>query len=333
MSFASPSWLALLVLVPLALLGYRWLLRRRAVRRSELAKQGMVLTAGSNAKTWRRHLPVALFIPALACLALAAARPQAAVGLPRREGTVILAFDVSTSMRADDLKPNRMQAAKEAAKIFVAQQPNSIKIGIVAFSDGGLVTQQPTTDQQAVLGAIDRLSPQGATSLGQGIFASLNAIATERGDPIKLSDEQLSGQAESVDIGFFGSASIVMLSDGENTGEPDPQVMAQLASTAGVKITTIGIGSPEGTVLEVDGFSVATALDATALQQIAEITDGTYLAAEDAAALKDVYGSLKLELRTVKEQRELTGVAAGAAAILLALGGAFSMWWFGRVIP
>lgn len=329
MSFVWPQALVLLALVPAALVGYRALLQRRDRRVAELAAQGFVATSASARRRRLRHVPFGFFLAALALLLVAMARPQASVSIPKRQGTVILAFDVSSSMVATDLAPTRLKAAQDAAKAFVDEQPDSIRFGVVAFSDGGLVTQQTTDVRADVLAAIDRLTPQGGTSLGKGIFTSLGAIA---GKPIVLDDAAVEGDFDNVDIGYFGSAAIVLLSDGENTAEPDPVAVAELASVAGVNIHTIGIGSPQGTVVEIDGFNVATALDEETLARIAEVTDGTYSAAADPEALKDVYGSIDLQLEREADETEVTGLVAGVSALLLVVGATLSLVWFGRLV-
>jgi Ca-activated chloride channel family protein len=263
-------------------------------------------------------------------LGLAFGRPELSVGLPHMEGTVILAFDVSNSMRAEDLEPTRIDAAKSAARAFVERQPDSVEIGVVAFSDGGLVTQPPTTAKADVLAAIDRLSPLGATSLGQGLFTAINAIA---GDPIAVDPAALStSDLESLDIGYYGHGAIVLLSDGENTSDPDPLAIAELASVAGVRVYPIGVGSSQGTVVDLDGFSVATALDEAVLTEIAEGTGGTYFRAEDASALAEVYDSIDLRLTTEAERTEVTAAVTGASIVLLVLGAALSLVWFGRLV-
>jgi Ca-activated chloride channel family protein len=187
----------------------------------------------------------------------------------------------------------------------------------------------PTTVRQDALGAIRRLTTAGATSLGQGLFTSLGAIA---GKPLTIDPEQLGREDADIDVGYFGSASIVLLTDGENTSEPDPLDIAEIASTAGVRVHSVGLGSPEGTVVEVDGFNVATALDEELLKEIAELTDGTYSAAADAETLEDVYSSIDLELERVDEPREVTALFAAGGGVLLALGAVLSLAWFGRVI-
>ena len=335
MSFAWPPALGLLVLAPVLVVAYLKLVRRRARRATELSAQGFAPNEAALGRRRRRHVPFVLFLAGLTLLLFSLARPHANLSLPERQGTVILAFDVSNSMRATDLKPTRLDAAKAAAAAFVDRQPSAIRIGVVAFSDGSLVIQRPTEEKAKVKAAVKRLTPGGATSLGQGIFASLNLIA---GKPIVLPDQTpVTGNPEELDlenveVGFYGSAAVVLLSDGENTAPLDPQEMAKLASVAGVKIYPIGVGSPEGTVVEIDGFSVATALDEKSLENIASVTDGGYFRARDAAALSDVYKQLDLEWRTKSERTEVTGLAAGIAAALFVLGGGLSLLWFGRVV-
>ena len=335
MSFAWPPALGFLVLAPLLVLAYMRLVRRRERRTAELSAQGFAPNEAARRVRRRRHVPFALFLAGLTLLLFSLARPQANLRLPEREGTVILAFDISNSMRARDLKPTRLEAAKAAAAAFVERQPSAIRIGVVAFSDGSLVIQPPTKEKAKVKAAVKRLTPLGSTSLGQGIFASLTLIA---GKTIVLPEQTpATGNPEDLDldnveVGFYGSAAIVLLSDGENTARLDPQEVAKLALVAGVKIYPIGIGSPEGTVVEIEGFSVATALDEKSLENIASITDGEYFGAGDAAALSDVYEQLDLEWRTKSERTEVTALATGIAAALFVLGGAMSLLWFGRVV-
>jgi Ca-activated chloride channel family protein len=329
MSFIWPGMLVLLLAVPLLVTGYLSLARRRAQRSRALAAQGFAPTPAGRGLRRLRHVPFALFLAAFVLLLVAFARPEVSFSLPHQEGTVILAFDVSNSMLATDLKPTRMDAAKVAAKTFVEKQPKSIKIGVVAFSDGGLVTQEPTDVRPDVLAAIDRLTPQGATSLGQGIFTALNAIA---GKPINADLSQLDSDASNVDIGYFSSAAIVLFSDGENTASPDPMEVAKLASVAGVHVYPIGIGSPNGTVVKVNGFSEATALDEATLTGIASVTNGTYFNAQDAQSLADISKKIDLKSTSDGKKTEVTALVTGISALFLVLGGSLSLVWFGRLV-
>jgi len=328
MTFTWPWMLLLLGAVPLLALEYRRLLRRRTARRSELAALGLV-APGPLSSGYRRHLAPVLFLAALTLLLVALARPEATVVEPRREGTVILAFDVSGSMAATDLAPSRLEAAKSAARGFVEKQPTTIRVGVVAFGESGLVTQKPTTDRAAVLAAIARLTPQGGTALGRGIQTALSVIA---GKPVQLDDSNGSLEAAGPDIGFHSSAAVILLTDGENTAEPDPLDVAQVSSAAGVRVYPIGLGSPQGTVLEIDGFQVATALDEPLLRQIASTTDGEYFAAADEQALSKVYTSIPLSFTVEPRRMEVTALFSLTAAMLLLLGASLSFVWFGRVI-
>lgn len=333
MTLGAPWMLLCLAAVPALVVAYVRMVRSRQRRAQRLAAEGLVPVgagaAPSRRRSLRRHLPFALFAAAVALVAFSLARPSATITLPDRQGTVILAFDVSNSMRAKDLEPTRMDAAKEAAAAFVEKQPAAIEIGVVAFGDSAVTVLRPTTVKEEVTAAIERLSAGGGTSLGQGIFTALTTIA---GKPITVDPDALESDAGELDIGFFGSAAIVLLSDGENTGRPDPATMAEVASTAGVKVHAIGLGTEQGTVVEIEGFNVATALDADTLATIAETTDGTYSEAADADELAKVYDSIDLEFERVEKEREITALFAAAGGLLLVLGSALSIAWAGRVI-
>jgi Ca-activated chloride channel family protein len=329
MTFRSPWNLALLVIVPAMVFAYVKSRRRRAQRAAALADQGLVATSSSSRMRIRRHVPFALFATALTVLLVGMARPLTTVKTPKREGTVILAMDVSNSMNADDVKPTRIEAAKAAARAFVERQPPAVKVGVVAFGDGAVIVQAPTGEHAEVLKSIDRLSVAGGTSLGLGLVSSLSAIA---GKPVTIDAEALASDSAQVDIGFFGSATVVMLSDGEQTGQPDPLAVAEVASVAGVRVHTIGIGTAAGAVVQIDGFSVATALDSELLQKVAEITDGTYHEGDDAAALAEVSRSIDLRFKLVSEHTEVTGLFSAAGIVLLFAGALLSVLWFGRVV-
>lgn len=327
MSFAWPLMLLSLAIVPSLVVGYVLLMRERAARANRLGTMAPATGGPSRRPGWRRHLPPAIFLAAVALLLMAMARPQVS-GFPHREGTVILAFDVSGSMKADDLKPSRVDAAKQAAEDFVKHQPSTIKIGLVAFGNGGLVVMQPTGVQKDVTSAIERLSAGGGTSLSEGIMTSLGAIA---GKPIVLDQAALDGDLTSVNIGYFGSAAIVLLSDGENLGGFDPLNAAQIAGNAGVRVYTIGVGTADGATVDIDGYRVATALDEPLLQEIATRTSATYFAAQDTTSLAKIYDRIDLHMTTKGDAMEVTSLAAAVAAVLLVMGGGLTMRWFGRV--
>jgi Ca-activated chloride channel family protein len=323
--------LVALAAVPALLIGYRHMLRVQAHRRVDLAALGLVTPAPARSDRGRHVVPV-LLGAALTLMLLALARPVASVAEPRREGTVILAFDVSTSMAAKDAKDTaatRLEDAKAAARGFVDKQPSSIRIGVVAFGDSGLVAQQPTRDKAQVLSAIKRLAPQGNTAIGRGILTSLGAIA---GKVITAADGTEGRNPDETSIGYYGGTAIVMLTDGENMDGPEPLELANLASAAGVRIHTIGLGSTSGSVVEVDGFRISTALDEDILKQIAKTTGGKYYSAADPGALAQVYDSIELTWTSRTVPREVTSLVAALAFLLLLVGAGLSVLRSGRVI-
>jgi Ca-activated chloride channel family protein len=328
-TFETPGALLLLLLVPILVAGYVWMARRRAADERELGTMSATTSRAGKPLGWRRHVVPVLFLIGVVVLVVGLARPHATIDLPRREGTVVLAFDVSSSMKAKDLAPTRMAAAKKAARAFVADQPSSIRIGVVAFSDAGYVVQPPTRSKRDVLDAISRLSPRGGTALGRGILTSLGAVA---GKPLQIDQAALEEGARQPDVRFLGSAAIILLSDGDNTASLDPRALAPVAAQAGVRINAIGIGSPGGAVVDIDGYQVATQLDAGLLRDVARGSGGTYFAASDAGTLQRVYGSIDLKLTVAGHNTEITAIFAGVGLLLFLVAAGCSMRWHGRVI-
>jgi Ca-activated chloride channel family protein len=325
MSFDHPGLLAVAAVACAGLaLAYRWLHRQRG---RALHAAGLAHTAGGRRASVRRHLPPLLCLAALALLLLSLARPHATVAVPRVAGTVILTVDVSNSMTATDVAPSRLAAAQAAATGFIRAQPDSVDIGVVAFDQGALTTHQPSNDHDQAIAAIQRLRPAGGTSLGQAILAALTTIV---GHPVSLPDPN--SDAPPPNLGYWGSATILLLSDGEETAGPDALDAAALAADAGVHIDTIGFGTVDGTTIEVDGFQVATSLDEDLLTQIAQATTGTYHRAGDATALDGIYKSLDLRLTAKRESVELTGTAVVAAVVLLTVAGVLTISWYGRIL-
>jgi len=331
MIFIWPAMLLLLLVIPAFALMYARIQQRR--RRLVTSYGSLGLVAGSSPGA-RRHVPPILFLTGLAILIFALARPQAVVSLPRLEGTVILAFDVSGSMAADDMQPTRMEAAKVAAQDFVERQPNTVLVGVVAFSDSGIAIQQPTNEQADVLGAIRRLAPQRGTSLGNGLIAALNTIATGGQEVTNYYSNMTpmpSPTLTPVPRGTYTSDVIILLTDGENNEEPDPLLIAQTAADLGVRIYTVGIGSAAGANLEIEGFVVHTMLDEAMLQQISLMTGGTYFNAESQEDLINIYDNLIPQLVIKPEEMEITPIFAGMSILILLIGGMTSLLWFGRV--
>lgn len=338
-----------LVVVPIVVVLYGIIQRRRIMRAVDFGYSGNTQAAKGREPSLRRHLPPVLFTISLIILLIALARPQATVNLPRVEGTVILVFDVSGSMAAQDVEPNRMEAAKAAALAFVLSQPATVQIGIVSFSGSGFAVQTPTNDAQRLQAAIARLEPQAGTSLGQGILVALHTIAvdaglelsaqaTPEGDALDPSGEQLSrpdGQGNNLlaqlPAGPYPASGIVLFSDGENTQSIDPLEAAQAAAEHGVRIDALGFGSTAGVTLELDGFSVHTALDEAALQQIAQQTGGTYTHLQSETDPQAIYTNLSPQLVVKPEAMEITSIFAGAGILISVLGAFFSLMWFNRL--
>jgi Ca-activated chloride channel family protein len=344
MSFIWPS--ALLLLIVVAGLAVLYVLAQRRRNRYALryANLSLVREAIGKGPGWRRHVPPALFILSLAFMAIAVARPQAVVAVPSQEGTVILAIDVSGSMLAEDMKPNRMEAAKAAARAFVDKQSESVKIGVVSFSGDASIVQSPTTDKTLVIAAINRLRPQRATAIGRAILISLDAIFEGSEDDLPSSILQQQGQPGASAAprptatplpaylqGQHAAASIVLLSDGQNNQFPPPLDVVDQAISRGVRIYTIGVGSANGAIVRLQGRAVRTALDETTLKRVAELTDGEYFNASTESDLRKVYENLTTELVIRNEKTELTAYATLAAAVLAVFAGAFSLLWFNRL--
>jgi Ca-activated chloride channel family protein len=302
MSFIWPTLLLALFCVPLLVLLYLQLQGRRRRFAARYGSLGLVHDAMGSGIGFRRHIPATIFLGGITILIFSLARPQATISVPKIEGTVILTFDVSGSMAADDFQPTRMEAAKAAANQFVYNQPTGVAIGVVVFSDGGISVQPPTHDRAETLTTIERLVPRRGTSVGNGILVALNTIAVDAGDPpiLKTSGSSETIPSENVEPvpapqGWYPSAVIVLLTDGENNQEPDPVMAAELAADLGVRVYAVGIGSPEGAIIEVEGFSVHTRLDEPMLQFLAAETGGVYYNAVDEEQLRKIYDDLVLE--------------------------------------
>ena len=323
-----------LVLVPALVMAYILAQRRRRKYALRYASLSLVKEALGRGPGIRRHIPPVLFLMGMATMIFAVARPVASVMLPSQQGTVILTVDVSGSMRAEDLQPNRIEAAKSAALAFVEKQPRNVRIGVVSFSNNASVVQAPTTDREALVAAINRLAIQRATAIGSGILTSMEAIFEEPGpratpasrDPLSLSEP--TPTATAVARGAYAPAVVVLLSDGVSNAGPPPLQAAKQASDRGVRVYTVGLGSPEGTVLSFSGRSIRVRLDEETLKRIAEETDATYYKAGSETDLREIYESLSTQVVFRAEQTELTAGFTGAATALMLLAGALSLLWF-----
>lgn len=333
MSFIWPTLLILLFCVPLLVLFYFRMQQRRRKLAAHYGSMGFVHNAHGMGADTRRHIPAATFLFGTTILIFSLARPQATVSLPKIEGTVILTFDVSGSMAADDVTPTRIEAAKAAASQFVERQPAGILIGVVAFSDSGISVQAPTNNRASTLATIERLVPRRGTSVGNGMLVALNTIAVESGDPPFINPSRLSTSEEPLAApqGWYPSAVIVLFSDGENNESPDPAVAADLAADLGVRIYTVGVGTAQGTTINVEGLTIQTQLNEEILQYIASTTGGGYYNAGDEEHLDRIYNDLEPKLSIKPEDLELTSIFAGLGILIFLAGGVLSMRWFGHV--
>ncbi len=339
MQFQWPTMLLSLLLIPALIVAYILIQRRRTRYALKYASLSLVREALGRGPGWRRHLPAILFLVGLTAMLFALARPYSVVTLPAQEGTVILTMDSSGSMRADDMKPSRLDAAKNAARAFVEKQPEGVKIGVVSFSDSAFLVQAPTADRTAVIDAIRRLTPQRGTAIGSALLTSVDALfqdaEIEGGAPAPLGRDQPTPTPMPTPTplpkGVYEPAIIVLLSDGESNRGPRPlDVVAQVAAR-GVRVYTIGIGSAEGVILRNQGRSMRVRLDETTLKRIAEATDGAYFNASTASDLQKIYENLSTHLVFRKEETEITALFTGLAAVLLLAGGALSLLWLNRL--
>lgn len=312
MTFLDGGKLWLLLLIPVLVAGYIVLQRRRRSYTMRFTNLELLASVAPKRPGWRRHVPAAAMLLALAFLVGALARPSMERNVPREQAGVVLVLDVSLSMAATDIAPDRITAAKSAATDFVRALPKELRVGVVAFSElAGLVSGM-TTDRAETERAIDGLSPVGGTAIGEGLFTALDEIAR-----IETNDKQ-------------SPATVLLLSDGKtNRGRPPADATAQ-AKEMGVKVFTVGLGT-EGATLDLGGRAVPVDLDEAELRGIAEATGGTYSRSADAESLRDVYKGLGSALGFEKEQQEVTAAAAGIAAVLLLGSAIMSLVWFQRI--
>lgn len=347
MAFTWPLMLWGLLALPVLVWGYLFILRRQRRMQARLADPHLFAHLVSAPSAWRRHLPVGIYLAAVLLLALAMARPTAAIPLPVNRAAVVLAIDTSKSMMAEDIKPTRLEAAKSAARDFIRAMPSSARIGLVAFSDYGTVLVPPSTDRPALEEALGRLQPQQATAVGSAILEALRVLpgrAEFLGDRLT----QLRGpvpqgpQAPPTPAPPPGSqippavtalppAAILILSDGVSNLGADPRAAAALAAEAKVRIYAVGVGQQGGSVMQLNNQLVLVPFDPTALQEVARQTGGEYFTSDSLPELRRIYRQMGRSIGWERRRTEITSVVAGAAAILMLTGGMLSMIWFRRV--
>lgn len=348
MTFQWPLMLWTLLAVPALILLYLLILRRKKQAALRYASIGLVRDAMGVGSRLRRHVPPVLFLLAITLILVATARPTATVLLPTQQETVILAMDVSGSMRAADVQPNRLQASQAAAKAFLTDLPQRTKVGIVAFAGTASVVQAPTLSREDLVAAIDRFQLQRGTAIGSGLIVALSTLFPDAGIDISVLLYGRVAQNDSngaigqsgkpkeefipVPPGSNRSAVIILLTDGQRTTGPDSLEAAKMVADRGIRVYTVGVGTKEGETIGFEGWSMRVRLDEDTLKRIAEITEGEYFYAGTAVDLKKIYESLSAKIAFEKKQTEVTALFAAVAAFFAILAAGLSLWWYGRVL-
>lgn len=347
MTFLWPHFLWLLALLPLLVLLYLWLLQRKKQLALRYASLSIVREAMGSGPGWRRHVPPVLFLLALAAMLVAASRPFAVVRLPSQNETILLAMDVSGSMRATDVEPTRLVAAQNAAKAFLAELPRHVKVGIVAFAGTASVVQPATLSREDLVAAIDKFQLQRGTAIGNGIVVSLGELLPDAGiDLAGMTYGRERAQGTSLDArpkapkkefvpvapGSYNSGAIILLTDGQRTTGVDSLEAAKLAADHGVRVFTVGIGTVTGETIGFEGWSMRVRLDEETLKGIAGKTQAEYFYAGSATDLKKVYTALSSRLTMEKKETEVSGLLALGAAVLALLSAGLSLLWFNRIL-
>lgn len=348
LTFMWPQFLWLLLAMPLLVAVYIWLLRRKTKLALRYASLSIVKEAMGAGMHWRRHVPPALFLLAIAAMLLAAARPFAVIALPSTQETIILAMDVSGSMRASDVKPNRLVASQDAAKAFLKELPRDVRVGIVAFAGTASVVQPPTLRREDLVTAIDKFQLQRATAIGSAIVVALSEVFPEEGIDLSaltygnvrqrgISIDQVkpkNPKKEFVPVppGSYNSAAIILLTDGQRTTGIDSMDASKMAAERGVRVYTVGVGTVEGETIGFEGWSMRVRLDEPTLKAIALQTQAEYFYAGTAENLKQVYEKLSSRLTVEKKETEISGLLALVASILAIASAALSLLWFNRIL-
>jgi Ca-activated chloride channel family protein len=324
MSFAEPLLLAGFILIPLAMLAYSSLQRRRRRESAAWANPALVPNLTTGRPGWRRHLPPLLLLLAVSALVLALARPQRTVAAPQRAANIVMVTDVSGSMNATDVQPDRLTAATDAAKTLTEKVPATFRLGLITFSDFAEQRVAPTTDRAQVKGALDQLVAEGGTAMGDGLERGLLSART----PVP--------NAQGTGVRRLPSV-IVLLSDGKNTaGTRDPVDVAREAGRAHIPIYAIALGTATGEVELRDSFGflqrVQVPPDTETLKEIARVSGGKSYTATETDKVKEIYAKLGTRLSSRSEKQEVTAFFAGGAIMLLVAAGSLSLRWFGRLI-
>jgi len=333
MGFQWPEALWLLLAAPLLALAYLVILRRKKRSVVRYSSLGLVREAMAG-RAWRQHLPPALLLVGLIGALIAVARPSAVITLPSQQRVIILAIDVSLSMRAADVLPSRLHAAQDAARKFVQEQPPDVRIGIVSFAGTASLVQQPTSDREDLVAAIDRLQLDRQTAIGSGIVVSLATLFPDEGIDLAamvLDRRSPKRPPKPAPVASNPHAAIILLTDGRRTTGPDPLEAARMAADRGIRVFTVGFGTAAGAMAPVEGYSIFMMFDEETLKAIADLTGAEYFHATTADELHKVYEQLGSKLVLQKERTEITVLFAIAAAILIGVAAALSLAWFSRI--
>ena len=343
MKFLWPQYLWLMLALPLLPALYVWLLRRRG--KPALRYSNLEVLREASSRPWRRHVPPALLLIACSLLLFAAARPLATLTLPWARSSIMLAMDVSLSMRVSDVKPTRLAAAQEAAKLFLRDLPKNIDVGLVTFAGSAQVAQAATLDRASLVSAIDAFQMQYGTAIGNAIVVCLAELFPDHGinlgdmtfgprQKVRGRDDKEAAQPKQITPvapGSYGSAAILLLSDGRRTTGVDTLEAAKMAADRGVRIHVVGLGTVDGVAGEPGGLAIYLKLDEPTLREVARMTGGEYHHAGTAEELRSVYQGLGSRLQVQTRETEITALLALVAAILVLAAGSLSVLWFGRI--
>jgi Ca-activated chloride channel family protein len=342
MSFAWPLGLLGLLVIPLGVAAYWLVQRRRAKYAVRFTNLDLLANVVEQEPQWRRHLPAALYLVALAALAIALARPETTLSVPKEQATVVLVMDVSGSMNATDVEPTRLLAAEASAQSLVDNLPEEFQVALISFSNGVQTLVPPTKDREAVKQALELLRATGGTAMGDAILQAVDLVKPAQGTDLPGTPAvprntsptpRAAPPQQSASDGH--PAVIVLLSDGANSaGRTDPLDAANEALARGVPVFTVALGTQAGVVDVTDQLGrrrrIAVPPDEETLQQVAEITEGRFFAAPSAEDLQAVYDDLGSKIGYEDKEREITVAFAAAAAVLVLAAGGFSLLWFNR---
>ena len=315
MSFGTPIWLLGLALVPLALLAYQASRRRGSRYAVRYTAVPALKVAAGSVPAWRRHLPAALALGALAALVLALAKPQKTVAVPVERASIMLVTDHSRSMSATDVEPDRLSAAQRAARTFLNQLPDQVRVGAVAFSDTPDAVQAPSSDHDNARRIVDAQVADGATATGAALEVAIDALKNDKQN------------------GKRPPSAIILLSDGKTTVPPDPVPVARTAGQLKIPIYTVALGTRDATVPNPNPFGtpLLVAPDPETLRQIAQVSGGKAFTAEDSDSLKSIYKTLGSQLGTKTQKKQITATFAIGGLVLLLGAAVSSLRWAGRL--